>query len=227
VDVRGSARTAVIGLLLVATAAAAAWEARHAILSGAGALVVSEDPLGPAELMVVSNASARGDALEAARLYGAGISSRVVVLTWRAEPIDDEMRRLGVPYLPATELVHAILVHSGVPAGAIAVLPGPVDGLNSEIAVLATFAREHRPESLLFVTARTHTARARWLLRRTLPAGMRVAVRSPPSDRFSPRSWWESRDQSRELGEEYLRWLNTLILRDSWRRESSPTAAPE
>jgi len=222
---RGSRR--VVVLLLLVVAAVAAWEARRAILSSAGALVVSDDPLGPAELMVVSYASARADALEVARLYGAGISSRVVVLTWRAEPLDDEMRHLGVPYLPATELVQAILGRGGVPAEAIVVLPERVDGLNSEIAVLSVFARERPIGSLLFVTARTHTARARWLLRRFLPAGTRVAVHSPPTDRFSPQSWWASRDQSRELGYEYLRWLNTFVLRDPWRREPLPPAEPE
>jgi hypothetical protein len=54
------------------------------------------------------------------------------------------------------------------------------------------------------------------LLRRALPAGTRLLVRAPRTDRFHADSWWRSRENSREVVTEYLRWFNTLILRDPW-----------
>jgi hypothetical protein len=45
---------------------------------------------------------------------------------------------------------------------------------------------------------------------------VRVAVRSAPYDPFSADDWWRSRDASREVMAEYLRWVNTAILGDAW-----------
>ena len=54
----------------------------------------------PVVMMVVSLASVRADALEVARLYHDGISGRIVLARWQDEPLDDDMRRLGVPWVP-------------------------------------------------------------------------------------------------------------------------------
>ena len=47
-----------------------------------------------------------------------------------------------------------------------------------------------------------------------LPAATRLLVRAPRTDRFSADSWWRSREESREVFMEYLRWFNTFILHD-------------
>jgi uncharacterized SAM-binding protein YcdF (DUF218 family) len=166
--------------------------------------------------MVVSNTSVRAAALEASLLYQDRISSRIVLANWIYDPLDDKVRGLGIPYLSATELAKAILEHAGVPPSKITVLPDRVDGTQSEVAAIVAFARNRMPASIVFITARSHTARARWLLLRGLPAGTRVTVRSSRFDDFSVRSWWLERDQSREVMSEYLRWFATLMLPRFW-----------
>jgi len=202
--------------VVLAAALGALWIGRRPILSGAGALLIAEDPAAAAAVVVVSNASARGDALEAARLYSAGLTRRIVVATWVSDAVDDAIVALGVPYLRTTDLVLAILTRSGVPRDAIVVLPDTVDGLNAEVAAVARFVRTEPPPSLCFITGRTHTRRARWLLRGTMPTSIDIKVSSPPTDTFSPDTWWTSREQTRELAIEYLRWINTLVLGDRW-----------
>jgi hypothetical protein len=72
-------------------------------------------------------------ALEAAALYQEGIARRIVVAEARRTASKRRLDELGV-VLPTThELVVAILERSGVPAEAITVLPGAVDGTNTEI----------------------------------------------------------------------------------------------
>lgn len=210
-------------LIFGAAGAFGLWLARWPLLTRAGALLIAEDPLTPAQVMVVSLASPAADALEAARLYRDGISPVILVPTWVQEPIQDEVRRLGIPILTPTALVTAVLERSGVPAGAIEVLPDPVNGTETEVEVVGAYAQTHRPQSLLVVTARSHSARVRWFLRRALPAGTRLSVRSPRNDEFVPGAWWRSREASRELVTEYLRWLNMLIL-PAW---GQPAVAPQ
>ena len=85
---------------------------------------------------------------------------------------------------------------------------------------VAAFARQRRLRSLRLITARSHTARARWLLRRDLLPDVHSSVGSSRFDPFSSASWWQRREQSREVISEYLHWFNTFPLGDLWSRRS-------
>jgi uncharacterized SAM-binding protein YcdF (DUF218 family) len=210
-------------IAVVALLALAAWQSRARVLTAIGTTLTVDDPPARADVTVVSLATARADALEVAALHRDGFSPRIVLARWQEEPLDDEMRRLGAPWVPPHELAVAVLEKSGVPADAIQVLDDAVDGLNTEVSAIARFARTARPASLLYVTARTHGRRAFWLLRRLVPEGTTVLVRAPALDPFRPEEWWHSRARSREVAMEYLRWANTFGLHDFWRTTEPPT----
>jgi uncharacterized SAM-binding protein YcdF (DUF218 family) len=199
----------------VVVAVAVLWALRTPGLRILGSALVAEGPLASADVVVVSNASPVADAFEAATLYRTGYAQAIVIPRFTREHRVDDLHRLGIPYLPQTELMEAVLERSGVPSAAIRTLPARVDGTESEVAAVAAFVTQQQPRSVLFVTARSHTARSAWLLRRTLPRGTEIIVRSPSDDLFDPGSWWQSRGQTRELLVEYLRWGNTL-LGDLW-----------
>jgi len=211
------ARRGRLVLLAVAALLAALWVGRRPALVAVGRALVAEDALGPADLLVASNAATRADALEAARLYDQKISPRIAIAEWYVDPATAEIHCLGVPLLDQTELARTILERSGVPAAAIQVMPGAAQGTEDEVAATAAYVRaDASVRSVLFLAPRTHTARVRWLLRRRVPSGVRIAVRSAPYDTFSPDDWWHSRDMSREVMSELLRWLNTGLLGDAW-----------
>jgi uncharacterized SAM-binding protein YcdF (DUF218 family) len=206
----------IVCALLIAGAVATAWIGRHTALTGVARLLVAEDPLAPVQMIVVSLASPIADTLEAARLYRDGLSSTILLPAWAPAPFHEEVRRLGILIPEPTELAMKILEQSGVPAAAIQVLPGAADGTATEVAAVAAFARARRPESILLVAARSHSARVRFFLGRALPAQTRLIVHSPINDPFVPESWWHSRQQSREVIIEYLRWANAFVLGDLW-----------
>jgi uncharacterized SAM-binding protein YcdF (DUF218 family) len=201
----------------VALLLGALWLARVPLLSGIGGALVAEDPLAPVQVIVVSTANARANALEAAALYHDAVAPRLAVLTWRHDAIDDELDRRAVHYPSPTDLAVMILEHSGVPREAVEVVPGKVDGTNTELSAIAAYARRERLSSLVYLTARSHTARARWRLRRELEPATRISVRSSRWDPFAAAGWWRSRGPSREVMSEYLRWVNTFLLGDRWR----------
>lgn len=212
--------TILLGMVLVA------WQCSDRALTAVGAFLTIDDPLAPVEMIVLSLASGRADAIEVARLYHQGISRRIVLARWQKDGLDDDMRRLGIPWPAPHELATMMLERSGVPSESIEVLEGPIDGLNTEVTTIAAFARETHPASLLYVTARTHTHRAQLLLRRLLPPATELRVRSPDFDDFEPANWWHTRGGTREVAMEYLRWANTFGLRDLW-RHASPPSVPE
>jgi uncharacterized SAM-binding protein YcdF (DUF218 family) len=216
-------RLSVAIALLPLAAAAAAWLARGAILTGLATLLISEDPVQQAELMAISISIPRKGALEAARLYREGMAPRILVTTGTDNPVeqsDIEIWSLGVARcLTDGERNVTILELSGVPRAAIVTLPDALDGLAPEVDAIADYVRRQGVRSLLFIAARSHTARARWLFRRRLPPGTSLAIHSPDSDGFRADSWWHTRERSRAVVEEYLHWVNSLVLRDHWRWE--------
>ena len=216
---RTTGRRWVAWLLLALAAGAMMWAAREAILGEVGELLIAEDAVQRVDVMVISKASVAADSLEVGRLYGECYGHEIIMGAWRADnAVVPAIRELGVPFLDESDLATEILRRSGVPDTAVRVLPANVDGTESEIAAVAAYARERQPASLLFVTARSHTARARSLLRDALPTTTRLLVRAPRTDSFRGDAWWRSRDDSREVCTEYLRWFNTLVLRDPWGR---------
>src|SRR5262249_52173314 len=204
-------------LLLVATAGLG-WYKRQAVLMHLAQLLIVEDPLVPVDLVVVAHAIPKAGALEAVRLYREHLSPRIALTRWIANPVDDELRHLGILCLQPAEVTRTILERSGVAPAAIVVLPDPVDGTETEITAVAAFARQQRPRSIRLITARSHTARARWLLRRALPPEIHISVGSSRFDPFSSAAWWQRREPSREVISEYLHWLNTFPLGDMWSR---------
>jgi uncharacterized SAM-binding protein YcdF (DUF218 family) len=203
-------------LLIGATLALALALLWRPALRGGGAALIAEDSLAPADVIVVSGSTLLPDAFEAARLYRDGYAPRVLVPGAMPEPYLDDVRALGIARRSAVDLARTVLERSGVPAAAIEIVSDPVDGTEAEAAVIAAFVARQRPQRLLIVTARTHGARTRWLLRHLLPAQTALIVRSPADDPFQPDAWWHSRESARETMAEYLRWANTL-LGDLWR----------
>ena len=210
-------------LALVFSVLVVLWVARTPVLRGMGALLVHEDPLVPVDVIVVSHADVVESALEAAALYREGLGRRVVVAEWRREEFQPQLDAIGVVVPESHELARTILEHSGVPAEAIRTLPGAVDGTNAEITVLVGFANREKPESLLYVTSRSHTARAAWRLRREARA-THTRVRAPRTDDFHVDSWWYRRGSTREVMTEYLRSLNSYLLGDAWRERRASGA---
>ena len=203
-------------LALVLVSLLVLWLGRVPILRAVGGALVAEDALGPADVIAVSHANVRASALEAAALYHEGIARRIVVAEARRDDLKRRLDELGVVIPTSDELVVAILERSGVPSEAIMVLPGSVDGTNTEITVYVRFANREKPGTLLYVTSRSHTARAAWRLRREAP-GTRMLVRAPRTDDFDVDGWWHSRGSTREVMTEYLRSLNSYVMGDYWR----------
>jgi uncharacterized SAM-binding protein YcdF (DUF218 family) len=194
---------AVLGASMMATAA---WSLRYAIARMAGQVLVVEDPIARADLVVVSNADVRSAAFEAAALYRAGNAARIGLLPWQRDPLDERIRSMGVSYPTYTELATAIMERRGVPPTAVVVLPAAVDGTGAEVHAVAAYVRQAGIASLVYVTARSHTARARRMLLREIGPGVHVSVRAARDDPFRSDGWWCQRATARELALEYVRW---------------------
>ncbi len=161
-------------------------------LRAAGWALVVNEPVAPADIIVVSLDSSGAGALEAADLVQSGIATRVAVFTDPPSGEDHEFIRRGLPYDDASARQIRQLKWLGVMD--IVEIPRTEAGTEGEGQVLPPWCEQHQFRSIVFVAARDHSRRVRRVLDRTMKGHrVRVAVQPARYSSFDPDRWWETR----------------------------------
>src|SRR5258706_11977238 len=187
-------------IVVVVAAAAAAIVAlpsvREPVLRAAGWALVSNEPVAPADIIVVSLDSAGAGALEAADLVQSGVATRVAVFTDPPSGEDHEFIRRGLPYDHASARQIRQLGWLGVTD--IMQIPRTDAGTEGEGQVLPPWCDQHQFRSIVFVAARDHSRRVRRVLDRDMKRHpTRVTVQPARYSSFNPDRVWETRDAIR------------------------------
>src|SRR5476649_2685672 len=99
-------------LLLVAVCAVAIAPTRHAMLRGAGRVLVASDRIEPADLLAMDVESRESGLLALADLYRNHVGRSIGLLTPKATAIDEELQRRGVV---VQDFATEVLAQLGVP----------------------------------------------------------------------------------------------------------------
>jgi uncharacterized SAM-binding protein YcdF (DUF218 family) len=151
------------------------------------------EPVEPADVIVLSLASGGVGALEAADLLQGGIARRVAVFTDPPRGDDHEFIRRGLPYEDASARQIRQLRLLGVTD--VMQIPVAEAGTEGEARVFPAWCDQHQFRSVVFVTARDHSRRWRRVLNRVMKAHpTRVMVQPARYSAFDPDRWWETRD---------------------------------
>jgi hypothetical protein len=165
---------------------------REPILRAAGWALVVNEPVAPADIIVVSPDSGGAGALEAADLVHSGIATRVAVFTDPPSGEDHEFIRRGLPYEDGGAKQIRQLKWLGVTD--IVQIPRTDVGTEGEGEVLPPWCDQHQLGSIVFVAARDHSRRVRRVLDRVMKGHpTRVMVRPARYSSFDPDRWWETR----------------------------------
>lgn len=181
----------------------------------AGRALVVADPVparGDAILILAGSVADR--TLEAVDLYRTGVARRIVVTRERLQRGEGTLRARGARVAESDRETASVLQQLGVPESAVVMLRRRNRSTTSEARTVARWACRHRLHSLVVVTSRAHTRRARLILRRTLPS---VAITVQPSryDGFSPALWWRDRRDFKAVMGEYEKLAN-YWLHERW-----------
>ncbi len=184
--------------LIVAVAALAAAgmvavpSVREPVLRAAGWALVVNEPVAPADVIVVSPDSGGAGALEAADLVHSGIATRVAVFIDPPSGEDHEFIRRGLPYEDAGARQIRQLRSLGVTD--VVQIPRTDAGTEGEGEVLPPWCDQHQFRSIVFVAARDHSRRVRRVLDRVMKGhATRVTVQPARFSSFDPDRWWETR----------------------------------
>jgi len=173
---------------------------------GVGGWLVVEDPLEKARAIAVLSGRMPLRAIEAAKLYRQGYAPEVW-LTRSSEP-GETLKGMGISFAGEDYYTARVLVHEGVPPGAIHVLEPPVVNTTDEIKVLAAALAAERDRTVILVTTKPHTRRVRLLWRKLAAGQGRVIVRASSDDSFDPKHWWRTTNDALDVLREVLGLVN-------------------
>jgi hypothetical protein len=205
-----------LALALAALAIVAVRPLREPVLRAAGSALVVDEPVGPADIIVLSLDSAGAGALEAADLVQSGISKRVAVFKDPPSGEDFEFIRRGLPYEDEAARQIRQLGSLGVTD---VVQISRIEGTESEAKALPQWLDEHHFQSIVMVATKDHSRRLRRVLGRAMQGHpTKLAVRAARYSTFNPDNWWKSRGGIRTEIVELQKLLLDVVLHPmSWR----------
>jgi hypothetical protein len=179
-------------IVLAAAVIAGTPTLREPILRAVGWALVTEDPIAPADVIVVALDAGGAGVLEAADLVHSGIATRVAVFADPPSLWDHEFIRRGLPY--EDEAARQIRQLKLLGVTDIEQVPRTDAGTEGEGEVLPAWCDQHQFRSVVMVASSDHTRRLRRVLDRSMKGHRtRVAVRPSRYSSFDPDRWWETR----------------------------------
>lgn len=195
-----------IATLIVAAALAIAATAGF---HGAGRWLVREDPLGPANVIVVLSGSMPYRAEEAARIFRMGFAHEVWIT--HPESPGGQLAAMGIHYTGDDEYSREVLVHEGVPESSVRILPGTIIDTEQEIEEVAREMRREKLTRAIVVTSPPHTRRVKVLWRELAGPNLHCIVRAAYQAPFDAAHWWRNTRDVYAVVREMLGLVNAWI----------------
>lgn len=165
-----------------------------------------EDPLEKAHAIVVLSGRMPIRAMEAARLYREGYAPQV----WLTRPEQPAALLRSMNIFDAGEDVFnsRVLIHEGVPSGAIGWLEPQINNTADEVRAVAEELARENESVVIIVTTKAHTRRVRRLWKELSGGRGRAIIRATPEDTFDPAHWWRTSTDALDVLREVLGLLN-------------------
>ncbi len=173
---------------------------------GVGRWLVVEDPLGKARVIAVLSGAMPLRAMESAKLYREGYAPEIW-LTHSAEPAAT-LGEMGIPFAGEDYYSARVLIHEGVPAGAIRVLEPSIVNTADELNAIAAALAKEKDRTAIIVTTKAHTRRVRMLWQKLGSERGTAIVRAAAEDSFDPRHWWRTTSDALDVVREVLGLMN-------------------
>jgi uncharacterized SAM-binding protein YcdF (DUF218 family) len=173
---------------------------------GVGRWLVVEDPPAKATAIAVLSGRMPLRAIEAAKLYRQGYAPEIW-LTHSAEP-GETLQAMDIPFAGEDFYNARVLIHEGVPPGAIHLLEPPIANTADEMKAIAAALPREKDRTVIIVTSKVHTRRVHLLWSRLASGRGHAIVRAASGDSFDPRRWWRSTSDALDVVREVLGMVN-------------------
>ena len=198
-----------IAVLLLAAAifGVAGWLTGPAWLPSVASVLIDENPLRKADLIVVLSGSIPDRPRAAADLFLRGFAPRVLCAS---SQVPELLAAAGHPMTQA-EISAAVLRRYGVPDRAILVVNRSTSTFE-ELSIVRDAMRSHGWKRVILVSSPTHLRRIRITWDRLSPRGGPVAIlRATPYSAFHLETWWRYERDLIAVQNEYVKIAYYLL----------------
>lgn len=162
------------------------------VLRSLGHVLVAEDPVTPADMIVISVDAKGAGILEAGDLVEQGISKHVAIFPEQPGKVNREFIRRGVEHYDPVALGLRQLSALGV-SGAEQ-LPSSVAGTGDEGQILSAWCDQRGFDKVIFIGMPDHSRRTRRVMERAFAGHKtRILVHASRYSEFDPEAWWQTR----------------------------------
>ena len=162
-----------------------------------GSWLVVADPLAKSDAIIVLGGTMYERPLEAVDLYKEGWAPRIYLFRQIADWGEAVLVERQIAYTREVDLQIDVMQRLGVDRASIGILE-PANSTADEADYVVQFVSREKFRSVIIVTSKQHTRRARLVMRRRLdPLGTSVIVRSSRYDRSDVDRWWANRSTLR------------------------------
>lgn len=173
---------------------------------GAGRWLVREDPLSPADMIVILSGGLPYRAMAGATVFHDGYGPEIWV-TRPDSPGPDLLAR-GIHYVGEEEYTREILIAQGVPESAVHIFSGTIVDTEQEVEEIARVMHSTRKTNVIIVTSPQHTRRVKTLWNHIVRDNLKLTVRAAWEDPFDADHWWRNTRDAHSVVREYLGLVN-------------------
>ncbi len=183
------------------------------LLAAVGNVLVTEDAPQQSDVIVVLMGGVPDRIVQGVELYQKGFSNSIVMV--RSHDLNNyELAETLALNIPGNVDINRDIAHQlGVPPQRITILEERADSTRDEALAVRDYMQEQELNSLLLVTSRFHSTRAKKTFEQVLGVDYRVNSMPSPYDPFNPDSWWKERRQLRNVFFEYQKLLNLYLFK--------------
>lgn len=165
-----------------------------------------QEPLQHADVIVILSGRLPERAVEAARIFQAGYADQI----WISPPVSpvNDLKAMNIGYLGEDFYNEKVLIVKGVPADSIRILERPDANTEAEVRQIAQDLHDLNFHSVIIVTSKAHTRRARTIWRKLVGSDPHMIVRYAEDDVFDGAHWWRHTQDSLDVVRETLGLLN-------------------
>ncbi|TJX13972.1 YdcF family protein [Tissierella creatinini] len=179
-----------------------------------GQWLVAEDDIVKSDIIVVLMGSVPDRILQAVDLYQEGEADKIVVVNSHRVAYDELLGR-DVEIPGDAQLSKTAANSLGIPNEDIIILEGDAKSTQDEALAVREFLRSNDEiDSMILVTSKYHSARAKKIFTRALDSLNRdIGILSSPTkyDSFNAKYWWRNREDAKRVITEYMKLVNFYV----------------
>ncbi len=182
------------------------------ILACFGSFLIVEDELDRADVIFIPLGGYPVREIAAADLYHEGYGKKILITKLKKNKILKKFTNKGIKIRTHEDNALEILSQLKVPDDKIEIIGKKAkESTYGEASGLKSYVEEHNIHTILVVTSKYHSWRARYAFSRLLGEDIRIIVRGSPYDNFDPDSWWKTRRDIKRVAAEYQKILLYLL----------------